>query len=248
MRVGGLVGWRSIFRFSSPRRRYQAYPELPIRDQLAARPHWARSLPVVEVAPQSGQPRSRGSSGWRGASSRVRQSLRASRSAFSRLYMRQVGARCAERLPIDVLAFHPRVTRLRECRMADAGLEGVRIFPDRLVSYLVVQPGASEFHEEAHVVRYPGIEFDVSQLPELLHRQAVWGNPVLRMIQARAHQRVHPNEIYWTRMRLKLLSQQCVCVGGWYWIAKHHPRFKRCSVRRVVEDACRQFHQIVCET
>jgi len=38
MRVGGLVGWRSIFRFSSPRRRCQAYPELPIRDQLAAAP------------------------------------------------------------------------------------------------------------------------------------------------------------------------------------------------------------------
>src|SRR5262249_48493602 len=109
-------------------------------------------------------------------------------SAFSR--------RRTERLPIDLLALHPGVPRLRERRMADAGLEGVRIFPDRLIFDLVVQPSARKFDKEAHVLRHAGIEFDVSQLPKLLQSETIWRNPVLRMIQARAHQRVHPNEVH----------------------------------------------------
>src|SRR5262245_17224486 len=100
-------------------------------------------------------------------------------SAFSR--------RCAARLPIELLAFHPGVTRLRECGMADAGLKRIRIFPDRLISNLVVQPGAREFHKEAYVLRHAGIKFDVSQLPKFLRGQTVWRNPILRMIQARTH-------------------------------------------------------------
>jgi hypothetical protein len=77
---------------------------------------------------------------------------------------------------IDALALHPGVARLRECRMAYARLEGIRILPDRLVSYSVVQPGAGEFHEEAHVLRHASIEFDGSQLPKFLQGQTVWGS------------------------------------------------------------------------
>ena len=132
--------------------------------------------------------------------------------------------------------------------MADTGFEGVGIFPNRLVSYLVVQPGTREFHKEAHVLRHTGIEFDVSQLAKFLHGQTVWRNPVHRIIQARTHQRVHPNEGHWMRMRLKLLSQHLACVNSWNWIAEHHPRFKGCSVGRIIEDACLQFHKIVRQT
>src|SRR5262249_2013760 len=137
------------------------------------------------------------------------------------------------------LALHPGVSRLGERRMTDARLEGVWIFPDRLVSYLVFQPGACELHKEAYILRYAGIEFDVGQVPKFLHGQTIRGDPIHRMIHARTRQRVHPNEGHWMRMRLKLLSQQLACVNGWNWIAEHHPRFKGRSIGRIVEDACR---------
>src|SRR5262245_40287058 len=74
-----------------------------------------------------------------------------------------IGYSCADQLTIEALALEPSIARLREARMSDAGLEGIGIFPDRLVLDLIVEPSARQLHKEVYVFGNSRIERDAGQ-------------------------------------------------------------------------------------